>query len=145
MDDTLLSNNTNLTIGGGGWLHAFDLPSHPLMFVSLFSGRERETEMRADGNQHLDGLRFGGQLNVDEKTDLFASVGAQVGRYDRENAAFQAYRRDEQYSLNLGMTWRRFRDWSVKPQLAYSHNDSNLAIYEYDRTDLSVTLRHDFR
>lgn len=145
VDDTLVSNNTNLTIGGGGWLHAFDLPSHPLMFVSLFSGRERETEIRADGNQHLDGLRFGGQLSIDEKTDLFASVGAQVGRYDRENIAFQNYRRDAQYSLNLGMNWRGLKEWSVKPQLAYSHNDSNLAIYEYDRTDLSVTLRHDFR
>lgn len=145
VDDALVSNNTNLTIAGGGWLHAFDLPSHPLMFVSLFSGRERETEIRADGNKHLDGLRFGGQLSIDEKTDLFASVGAQVGRYDRENIAFQNYRRDAQYSLNLGMTWRGLKDWTVKPQLAYSHNDSNLAIYEYDRTDLSFTLHRDFR
>lgn len=145
VDDALVSNNTNLTIGGGGWLHSFDLPSHPLMFISLFSGRERETEIRADGNKHLDGLRFGGQLSIDDKTDLFASVGAQVGRYDRKNVAFQNYRRDAQYSLNLGMAWRGLKDWSVKPQLAYSRNDSNLAIYEYDRTDLSVTLRHEFR
>ena len=36
-------------------------------------------------------------------------------------------------------------DWLLRPQIIYSENNSNVALSEYKRTEITVTLRHDFR
>jgi len=36
------------------------------------------------------------------------------------------------------------RNWSLRPQVVYYKNKSNLPLFEYDRTDVSVNLRRDF-
>lgn len=143
-DGTLITNEVNQTLAGAGWLHAIEHPLHPILFASVYDGIEKEIIVSTDGNKRITGLRIGSQLSLQEDIDLFASISAQDSRYDRESLAFQTYRRDKQYDFNLGLAWRADKDWSIKPVLAYTHNDSNQGIYEYDRVDFSVTLRRSF-
>ena len=144
-DGTLASYEVNQTLAGVGWLHAIEHALHPILFASVHDGIEKEIIVSTDGNKRMTGLRVGSQLSMQKDIDLFASISAQENRYDRESMAFQTYRRDKQYDFNLGLSWRADKDWSIKPVLAYTHNDSNQGIYEYDRVDLSVSLHRDFR
>lgn len=142
--DALKVNDFNLDIAGLGWLRLFS-DGRSAFNASIFTGREDERNSRADGNKDLVGVRLGGQLSVRDNVDLFASIGEQHGRYDRENVAFQVTRSDRQLDGVLGAVWRIDSLWSLRPQILYIENNSNISIYAYKRTDYSVTLRRDFR
>jgi len=141
---TLAVNDFDQYLLGAGGLRLFD-NGRSALNAMFFVGFEDDTNGRADGNKNIRGLRFGGQLHVHERADVFASVGAQRGTYDRENAAFQTTRADNQYDAVAGVIWRLDSAWSLRPQVLYIHNNSNIPIYAYKRSDISITLRRDFR
>lgn len=116
-----------------------------LVFSSLFAGRQQAVNGRADGNSTLKGIRLGSQYSATPKFDLFASLGAMVASYDKQNAAFLATRGDNTYDATLGMIWHYDKFWSLKPQVQKMRNLSNIAIYQFDMTDVSLTLRRDFQ
>jgi tetratricopeptide (TPR) repeat protein len=142
--DALKVNDFDLTIAGIGYLHLFS-DGRSAVNASIFTGHEDERNGRADGNKDLVGVRVGGQLAVRDNVDLFASLGKQHGRYDTQNTAFQVTRDDNQLDGVVGGVWRITSLWSVRPQVLYIRNNSNISIYAYKRTDYSVTLRRDFR
>ena len=127
---------------GAGILHVL-AEGKAVLFGSVYLGDERDTE-RADGAKGFHGLRVGGQTILTDKTDLFASVGAQFGKFDQENLAFLTTREDDQYDFSTGINWHYDTNWTVRPQLTYTKNDSNIDLRSYNRTDISLTLRRDF-
>lgn len=100
---------------------------------------------RNDGAKRFSGLRIGGQTTVGERTSLFASAGTQTGDYNKVNYLFLRKRKDSLYDLNVGANWHWGKLWTLRPQLSYSRNDSNIAIYDFDRMDVSLSVRRDFR
>lgn len=138
-----------------GWQHilADGLSS---LSGSIHSGSEQDVSIvaapptspdggRADGAKRFRGIRIGGQHVFVENTTLFASVGGQAGEYEKINYYFLRQRRDRLYDLILGMNWHWDSQWTLRPQLSYTRNDSNIVIYRYNRSDISLTLRRDFR
>ena len=115
------------------------------VFVGAFAGEERQERERTDGNRSLGGMRVGASLAAHEAVDVFASAAAQVGLYSRYNSLFLVRRREAQYDLGLGASWRFAPLWSVRPQVSVTRNDSNLPIYDTMRYDVSLSLRRDFR
>ena len=101
--------------------------------------------MRADGDQKFWGIRLGGQKSLGETLEVTGSVGAKEGRYQSSNALLLDYRHDGQYDLTLGLNWRPAQNWVVKPQLAYTRNNSNSELNTYRRTDTSITVRREFK
>ncbi len=140
----LTVNDFDQTLVGGGYLRLF-ADGASAITMNAFVGSENAINNRADGNKDITGLRLGGQYRLRDDLDLFASMGAQVGKYDLVNAAFQTLREDKQYDGVVGVTWRWDRDWTVRPQVLRIRNDSNIQINDYKRTDYSVTVRRDFR
>jgi hypothetical protein len=117
--------------------------------ASLFTGDERAPE-RADGGKRFNGLRFGGQTQLNEKTEMFAWLGAQLSKYQQANASFSTptdsvTRDDRQYDANIGINWHFDNAWTLRPQISYMRNNSNIVIYQFDRTDVSITIRRDFK
>jgi hypothetical protein len=53
-------------------------------------------------------------------------------------------RRDTQFDLQLGVAYVPAQKWTVSPSLNFTHNGSNIAINQYDRTVLSIGVRRDF-
>jgi len=153
--DSAFDSTTNMSVNnfdqstyGGNWLHIFN-DGKGLLSASLFTGDERAPE-RADGGKRFDGLRLGGQVQLNEKTELFAGLGAQFSKYQLANAAFSSpteplTRDDKQYDANLGINWHYDKLWTVRPQISYLRNNSNIVIYQFDRTDISITIRRDFK
>ena len=137
-------NDFDQVLAGVGMIRLFH-EGRSALAGTLLGGKENDIHGRADGDKDILGLRFGGNLNVLESLDVFASVGGQRGDYARENLAFQVTREDEQIDAVVGLVWRLSRNWSLRPQVLYVRNDSNIQIYSYKRTDASLTLRYDFK
>lgn len=146
VDAAMKVNDFDQPVIGAGWLHIL-ADGESALFGTLYYGTENDVSAggRIDGAKRFSGLRIGGQSALNEKTELFASLGGQAGDYSMVNTAFLRQRSDRQYDLSLGANWHLDKLWSVRPQLTYSRNDSNIVIYGYDRTDISLTLRRDFK
>jgi outer membrane protein len=141
-------NDFDQSVYGANWLHIAN-DGKALVSATLFGGREKAPE-RADGGKHFSGLRLGGQVQLDQKTELFGGFGAQFSKYDQANAAFSSptesvTREDRQYDASLGVNWHYDNVWTVRPQISYIRNNTNIVIYEFNHLDLSITLRRDFK
>lgn len=143
----LSANDIDQTIIGGGWLHALDAGGSSALFASFYAGSEQAVEQiqRIDGDQDFTGLRAGAQARLSDNSSVFASAGYKYGSYSRRNLLFLDTRHDHQYDLNLGLAWAPARDWTLRTQVSHTRNDSNIAMNDYDRTDISATLRLDFK
>ncbi|MDD2700123.1 MAG: tetratricopeptide repeat protein [Sideroxydans sp.] len=143
-ETTYQVNDFNQSVIGAGILHLMG-DGTTVLFASLNGLKEAAVNDRADGSKVGFGLRFGGQMTFAEAWAVFVSAGYQRGRYDKENLAFLTKRDDEQYDAVLGSNWTFAKSWSLRPQLTYTRNKSNIAIYSFDRVDASLAVRRDFR
>jgi hypothetical protein len=137
------------SLAGATWLHAFGGVGNPILFSSLMVGREDALNQRVnltDVSKDYWGVRLYGQYTLNSGLDAFAGFGYQW-RNDKSmnaRATTVAYGKDELLDISLGLNWRPYKDWTVRPQIIYSQNSSNIALYEYDRTETSVTVRREF-
>ena len=139
---------------GFGWLHVSS-DGKSTLFGSLYHGMEKDVSTivtaatpdggRIDGAKQFNGLRFGGMTAFNAKTTLFANAGMQAGEYSKFNQYFLCQRSDRLYDLTLGANWRLDKFWTLRPQLNYSKNDSNIVVYDFNRIDVSLNIRRDFR
>ena len=153
IDTAMKINNFDQDVYGAGWLHA--LPDEKsLLFGSLFLAKEDDVAPitptnpaggRVDGRKSTQGLRAGGQTPLREDIELFAILGLQSGAFEKVNALFLRKRQDQLFDMSVGANWHWEKSWTLRPQLNYSRNDSNIVIYSYGRTDVSLTVRRDFR
>jgi tetratricopeptide (TPR) repeat protein len=143
-DSAFQINDFNQAVIGTGFLNIFN-DAKSALFGSVNWASERAVNDRADGNKSGFGLRVGGQTSMLASTEVFANVGYQIGKYDKENIAFLAFRNDKQVDASLGGVWHADKYWTVRPQISYTKNNSNIPIYSFDRLDASITVRRDFR
>lgn len=152
----IASNDIDSVMIGGGWLHLFNGTLKPLIYASLYTGQDDAQNMfllsngaHTNNSRRFFGTRLYGQLSANENLDWFASIGL-LRRDDRSMNARTPpgspvpYGDDSMTDYTLGLSWRPHKDWTVRPQLTYSANHSNVAISEYTRTEASVTVRYDF-
>lgn len=154
-EPTISANDFDQSTLGANWLHIFN-EGKSLLSTTLLTGndrvpsREDGTPARADGGKRFNGVRLGAQFQLGEKVDLFMGLGAQFSRYGTPNATFSSpteslTRDDRQYDASLGLNWHLDKLWTLRPQVSYLRNSSNIVIYQHDRTDVSITLRRDFK
>jgi hypothetical protein len=74
------------------------------------------------------------------------AAGASVEYRDHDGAdpLFLAGREDVRLDLSLGLRVAVVDRLSVRPRLTYTRNESNLALYDYDRWTAGVGLRFEF-
>jgi hypothetical protein len=138
-------NDVDQLLGGIGGLHILGDGGRSALFGSVYGGTEQATNNRPDGDRQILGLRLGTQLLTSRQHQFNAGFGAQWSDYSQENLAFQVVRQDTLYDANLSYTWLIRPMWSLRSRLTYSRNDTNVPIYEYTRTDFSVSVRRDFQ
>lgn len=145
VSESLRANDVNVALVGAGFSRVIPGSRRAVVDGGAFAGGEREERERTDGNRVLGGLRVGAQVAAHDAVDLFASVAAQAGLYSRWNTLFEVRRRDAQYDIGVGANWRIAPMWTVRPQVMWTRVDSNMAIYDTSRYDVSLSLRRDFR
>ena len=147
-EPTISVNNFDQSTAGVNWLRIVN-EGKGMVMATLLTGSEH-APLRADGGKRFNGLRLGGQMQLDERTELFAGLGVQFSKYDQANAAFSSpteslTRDDKQYDANVGLNWHLDKAWTLRPQISYLRNNSNIVIYKHDRSDVSITIRRDFK
>lgn len=147
--DARTTGNTVQMVVGLGWLHVM-ADGKQATFVNAYTGKELDTAPAniapPDGKKRFDGVSVGGQAAFSAQVDGYASLGWQHAVYEKPNGFIvnNGTRDEYQYDLTIGANWRLDKLWTIKPQVALSRKNSNLAIYGFDRTDVSLTIRREF-
>lgn len=130
---------------GLGWRQSFGGAWKPLLSLSATLGDERNAENRDD----LSRLIYGGgiQLNLSPapKWGLYLGYTIQLSRYDEDDPLLLTTREDDNHYLRAGLTYLINRRWSLRGELSYNDNSSNIELNSYERTQAIIKLRYDFR
>lgn len=117
-----------------------------IMYGGAYLGQEKERVSTAPNLGHrLFGVRAGLEKPHTEKTTLFASGNIEYRDYGGIESLFLESRRDIQFDVKLGFAYRPTELWVVTPQISFTYNDSNIAINEYHRAIVSVSIRREFK
>lgn len=144
-DPRLSPNDVDQALVGGGWTRLLDPVNRAIVSIGGYVGSERELGGRVDGDRKFYGVRVNGQVGLDAQFDVYASASMQRGDYQEANPLFGDVRAERQYDFAAGAIWRFAKDWSLRPQIAYTRNKSNVVLYDYGRVDASLTLRLEFK
>ena len=149
--DITTTLDSRLGTVGFGWTEPFASNSDSRYFVTLYGGAEREREDpvgfvvgRTIPDRHLYGLRIGTDVVVASDVRFDLSVQAQRNNYREPDEAFFIKRSDDYYYVGAGVTWQFHKNWKLRGSAGYADNDSNIPIYDYDRTQAGLTLRFDY-
>jgi tetratricopeptide (TPR) repeat protein len=139
------TRNVNQYSGGAGVVHAFDVGGEPIIFASVFAGTDVElTGNRPDLGRNFLGLRTGGQYTLARNLILVGNFTYQYSRYGGADPLFLKRRRDHFLFARAGLEYKLDKNWSLRPEIQYSRNDSNLAINKFDRWQPFITIRNQF-
>ncbi|WP_017672047.1 tetratricopeptide repeat protein [Blastomonas sp. AAP53] len=154
-----LASDRALSVSGQFFRLNFD--GNPLLDADRFSGSityadkavfggiggGKEETRRAGADQFsfaFVNAQLGGELDLADKAALIGGVSIEHRDYDARDPLFLTGRRDTQYDVSLGVRYRFTETLSVRPRVTYTRNDSNLALYDYDRWTASIGARFSF-
>ncbi|MGH8441383.1 MAG: FimV/HubP family polar landmark protein [Nevskiaceae bacterium] len=108
-------------------------------------GTDDAVEPGSQFGRDLAGLRAGAVVDLGRGNGLLASIAMLSSDYDQP--PFGQTRSDDQLVGTLGFDWGGWRTlgWAVRAQLSYVDNSSTVALYDYDRIDLGVSIRREFK
>ena len=133
-----------------GFLQAFERSGSPILQVSSYYSRDEAVRKLADGisdkSKRVAGVRGYFQYSLTDNLAWFNGLGFSQRR-DRSafaRATEIEFGRDRLSDLTLGVTWRFQQKCAMRAQWFASRNDSNIAIYDFTRHEVSSTIRCDF-
>ncbi len=152
--DARIEGDTDQIVVGAGWVHIL-ADGKQALFGSIYMGKELDVAPvvspglpnggRTDGKKRFEGLRVGGQAALTDQMEGVASLGWQSATYGNLNNLIMDRRNESLYDLSVGANWHLDKLWTVKPQIAISRKNSNISLYSFDRADVSLTIRRDFK
>ena len=128
------------------WLKSFERTGVPLLFLAAFASHDRAPNEFADGttkSKNLAGLRSYFQYSLSPKLQLFNGL-ALIHRRDRDEFARSTLvenGRDTYGEVSFGAQWQFREKCGLRVQYAFSTNRSNIDIYDFDRHEVSSTIR----
>lgn len=140
------TRDVNRYLGGVGWGHAFGGHARPVMFLSAYAGTEDDVEANAGGiGRDLFGMRLGGEVSLIPKARAFASMAYQKSLYDSPTPLFGPDDREDDFlRFNGGVRYNLTKMISIRPEVSYTTNDSNVVLTDFDRWEGLVYFRSDF-
>lgn len=148
--DFVDSDTLDSTLGvlDAGISRRFDHERRPVITAGLFVGKEEAdqdtTTAQANAERDIVGARAGLWMILAPSWSLQGSLEYRSSEYAEENPLFLETRETDYYAASLSADWRPSTNWRVGPQLKHSRSDSNIEIYDYDRTEAWVRARYEF-
>ena len=143
--DSLDVQDADQLLLGASWLRNLGAGGRTRTSLTLLGGAEDARGGRTDGDKTIIGARAGLQHLLRQDLLLVGSGGWRQDSFDEENTTFQREREDTSVDLSLHLDWRLDGEWTMRPSISYLDNDSNIPVNDFDRLDVSLTLRRDFR
>ena len=140
----------NQVLVSASWLRAFEAKGLPLLYLTGYYANDDAVRKLPDGktdkSKHIGGVRSYLLYSLNPTVQLFNGIGFTL-RKD-EGAFARAtqieFGRDKLADLSLGVNWKFQPKCTLRAQWLYSRNDSNIAIYDYSRNEVSSNIRCDF-
>jgi hypothetical protein len=133
----------------GSYLKSFASQGTPMLVLTGFVADDEATNTFADGvtskSKNLAGLRAYYQYSVSQKLLGFGSLGY-IYRKDKDDYARSttvASGRDQFGEASIGLIWQFQKTCAVRAIYLYTQNNSNIAIYDYNRSEVITAVRCD--
>jgi len=131
-------------------LRSFESRGSPLLYLTAFATDDHARNQFDNGvggsstkSKNLGGLRSYLQYSITPKLSVFNGLGV-IYRKDKDDFARStviAKGKDTYAEFLLGLSWQ-FRDkCALRLQYGYSHNSSNIDIYDFNRNEISSNIR----
>lgn len=137
------------TLVSVSWLRSFEAKGVPLLYLTALYSRDQADNKLADGisdkSKRLSGVRSYFQYSLSPTLQLFNGLGLTL-RKDVSSFARATqveYGRDRMADVSLGVSWKFQPRCTLRVQWLFSRNDSNIAIYDYSRSEASSAIRCD--
>jgi len=117
----------------------------PVLNVSAYGGRERDTQGRPDLGRDVFGVAADVTLSPSPFWALNAGFAYLKSDYDAPIPLLDVTRRDNNYVVNLAALYLFSRNWSARAEYQYAKNASNLELYEYQRNLVALKVRYEFK
>lgn len=163
-DKQLSSEDTDQIVMGANYTHIFSVKGSPMIYLALNQTRdkavnEKQTQIYQNNNfvktvntsvsRVSNAFIAYGQYSFLESADITAmwmtSRRSDSKPYARSNSFGLEYGKDDMRVTMLGVNWRVSKDWIVKPQVMNIRNISNIPLYEFTKTELSVSVKREFK
>lgn len=143
--DVVPVRDVNQISGGIGVIHLMKHAGDPLVSATIFGGSDAEQDdSRPDIGRDFIGLRMSGEYNYNEHTKLTGDFTYQYSGYGAPDPFLRETRKDHFLYFAAAAEYRLHRNWYLKPEVQYIHNDSTLPINNYDRWQVMTTIRYNF-
>ncbi|MFC1542832.1 tetratricopeptide repeat protein [Pseudomonadota bacterium] len=137
-------NDADINLMGAGYAFAFGEKMETQSFISGYAGGDRAVAGRVDGNKSIYGLKAGLKHIINPELNANLNLGYQRGAYNTINSLFLVKRRDTITEASAGLIWQVAEPWSIRPSVSHFSSSSNIAIYNYKRTDAMLAVRYAF-
>jgi outer membrane protein len=110
----------------------------------VYAGNEDDRGGFIQGDKRFGGLGASVRLALTPTRTLTFNASAQRALYELKDPLFFERRLDRRYDASIAFSQRLRNVWTLRPQLTWTRQDSNLAPYDFERVEASVQLRRDF-
>jgi hypothetical protein len=124
--------------------YVLDPGSRTVGLAGVYAGLDNAVAGRADGDRRIFGATAGLRRNLAPGVEGYVNAAFLDSRYRDPNPDFGIRRRDRQVDLSLGASWQLADGWFLRPQISRTRSASNIAVYDYGRTEASLTLRREW-
>lgn len=146
--DTLSYKDSSLSSVGIGVLYAQSSSMQSLWFANIFGGRERPDQSGvlgdAEANKVFYGVNAGVRLQATDELALTGSMLLQNSDYRGRDWIYGVKRQDEYGLLALDLEWDLAPQWQWLTRYSYTHSDSNIELYDFDRHQILFGVRYAF-
>jgi tetratricopeptide (TPR) repeat protein len=111
----------------------------------ILAGGEHDVGGNPDGDKRQLGFRAAADAPVRARLNASLSFALQRTGYDRVNPAFLVERHDLRRDLELSLQYLLEDAWSARIGVTWTGQRSNIPIYEFQRRELWLMVRRDFR
>jgi len=137
------TQNTETFLIGGTWLHAYS-GSGPTVSGTVFLANEPQRNQDETVGKKFIGGRVTGDYRMREGLRIVGGVSHVYSRYGGTSTFFLTKRIEKRYDVDIGLAWSPEKLWTITPQFIYTRNDSSIAVTDFNRKQLLVTVRRDF-
>lgn len=127
---------------GANFAQAFQTAYPSIIFGGIYLAKEDANFKLWD--QHIYGVRLGGQVVVTPVLRVFTTAGYEHRDYQDVTPFSGITREDKQYDITLGANYKLAPLWTIKPKISYIDNDSNELLYKFNRSVFTVNVQRDF-
>jgi tetratricopeptide (TPR) repeat protein len=137
--------DANRKILGTAFAHVFDGDAQPVLFASVYGGREDELAPDVPHLGHVPfGVRLGGQVRLSPGLSAFANTSLEHRKYGGPEPLFLVRRQDNQFDVSGGLSYVIRPGTTLIGQIAHTDNHSNVEIDKFRRTVATLSLRFNF-